>query len=474
MGRVADGTTQRILLVSYWYPPAVGAAAERIAGFARYLPQHGLEVHVLTAAHGAVAGGAFALNSAEATQDGAGANGGSAIVHRVEDPMATGPAFADYDPRQTTPLWKRLAREVVFPDRFARWAKAAEAAGTALLRDRRFAVILASFPPASAARLGMRLSQASGVPLVLDFRDLWFGPGGYEPKTPLARMRLEGLYRECVRSSKALLAVSDAMADALSQEHGLDRSRVFTIPNGYEPAEALTRSRDEVTATSGVSITRASPDDVASGLVDDNSPGRNASGHAAHDDRTITIAHVGTVIARNRPDVFLRTVKELADAGELKGVRFRFVGNLSRDYLASLKLGEAVETTGLVDRATARREMEQADALLLLVGEYVGRWGHNAKLFEYVQTGRPILCVEEAEGSNDRKLLERFIADRTFDAELGNGAKLRETLNKLQKYLVSRASPALELDVEFRDYSRSAITQNLFESLAHSKLIVKP
>ncbi len=41
--------SRRVLLVSYWYPPALGAAAERIHAFANYLPDHGWQTHVLTA-----------------------------------------------------------------------------------------------------------------------------------------------------------------------------------------------------------------------------------------------------------------------------------------------------------------------------------------------------------------------------------------------------------------------------------------
>lgn len=446
---VTSDAKQQILLVSYWLPPAVGAAAERMAGFARHLPRHGLDVHVLTAAHHSTG----AVEPDDAVAD------AGVTVHRVDDPLAgAGPVFADYDPRQAPPLWKRIAREVVFPDRFARWAKAAEAVGAAVLREQRFALILASFPPASAARLGLRLATTAGVPLGLDFRDLWFGPGGYEPRSPLARSRLERLYRACISASKALVAVSDAMADALAAEHRFDRSRVFVIPNGYEPADPSPRSRNGEAIEYAGAAPRPDVTGSAPTAGSDSSPGAGG--------RAITIAHVGTVIARNRPDVFLQSVKALADAGELKGVRFRFVGNLSRDYVTSLCLGGVVETTGLVDRATAHREMEQADALLLLVGEYVGRWGHNAKLFEYVQTGRPILCIEEAEGSNDRRLLERFVADRTFTAPMGDAQALLKTLTQLVAYIQSRPIAAMELDGAFRSYNRASLTEQLVAGMA--------
>jgi hypothetical protein len=40
---------RKLLLVSYLFPPAGGIGVQRALGFARYLPRHGYQVHVLTA-----------------------------------------------------------------------------------------------------------------------------------------------------------------------------------------------------------------------------------------------------------------------------------------------------------------------------------------------------------------------------------------------------------------------------------------
>ncbi|MCA9255587.1 MAG: hypothetical protein KDA33_08105, partial [Phycisphaerales bacterium] len=104
---MSETATKNLLLLSYWYPPAVGAAAERMRSFATYLPEHGWRVTVVCADRG---GGA-----SDATEE-------STTIVRVPDPMAKeGPLFADFDPRQHgTPAWKKLLRRFVFPDRFVR------------------------------------------------------------------------------------------------------------------------------------------------------------------------------------------------------------------------------------------------------------------------------------------------------------------------------------------------------------------
>ena len=40
---------RKILIVSYLFPPAGGIAVQRALSFAKYLPQHGWDVHVLKA-----------------------------------------------------------------------------------------------------------------------------------------------------------------------------------------------------------------------------------------------------------------------------------------------------------------------------------------------------------------------------------------------------------------------------------------
>jgi len=417
--------SRRLLLVSYWYPPAVGAAAERIVGFARYLPEHGWQPHVLTA-----------------QRDSPPPDIAGVTLDAVRDPRATpGPTFADYDPRQRPPRWKAILRDRIFPDRFAAWQKVAFLCGRESLRQQPCDLILASFPPASVVQPALRLHLDSGVPLVLDFRDLWIGPGGYAPRREKAIRAHMDLQRRAISHAAALVAVSEPMADHLAEEQQFDRDRVFVIPNGYEPSGTVPPPSQPTTQ------------------------GDETGGQTTVAQRPIIIAHVGTVIPRNRPDLFFDSVASIAEHPTLGDVRFKFVGNLSRDYLREVGLASVIESTGLVAREEAREHMQHADALLLLTGSYVGRWGYNAKVFEYIQTGRPILCVEESPGSNDRKLLERFYRERSFFAPAGDAEALAEQIDRIKQYLATRSAAALELDGAFRDYSRPALAAALATKL---------
>lgn len=402
---------RELLIVSYWYPPAIGAAAERVHSFARHLAPLGWNVSVLTSWH-----------ATEAPKD------ARVVVHRALDPAAKSTTpFADYDPRARPSVIKSWLREFIFPDRFRLWQRTAVRMGEAVARD--VDAILVSFPPASAVLAALALHEATRRPLIIDFRDNWFGPGGYELMRAAARARHEELERRALMHATGLIAVSDAMADALARRHKFPRHRIAVIPNGYDPDHAL------------------QPRDAAVSL------------------HPLTISHVGTVIARNRPDMFFDSLRNMRATEKLADVRFRFVGNLSRDYIREIGLADDVESTGLVSRESARREMDSAAALLLLVGNYVGTWGNNAKLFEYVQTGRPILCLEETAGGNDAKLLRRFAAERSFFGLMHDPESIARAIGELRAYLSSSPSSALHLEAEFQQYSRQRLAAALSEAM---------
>ncbi|HWL93574.1 MAG TPA: glycosyltransferase [Phycisphaerae bacterium] len=419
--------TRRILLVSYWYPRAIGAAAERVFGFAQHLPANGWEVQVLTAAR---------PGSVPETP--------GVTVHSVTDPSARVEPFEDFDPRRRPSFWKKLGRQLVFPDRFWRWRKQAARCGRGLMESRRFDAVLASFPPASAVQVGLALVGGNSIPFALDFRDRWFGPGGYEPIGSTFRRLHQRLQQKAVARATLILTVSDAMKEALLKEFNLREDRVVVLPNGYE---IIPRPEEEIAATM----------DAASSETEAATTGLKPG--------SLTIAHVGTVIPRNRPELFFDGLQKVRSDPRLEGVEFRFVGNLSRDYVREMGLQGLATTTGLLDRASATREMRKADALLLLTGAYVGQWGTSAKLFEYLQTGRPVLCLEECPGSNDRKLLEQFVPERAFFARLGDDDGLLEQVERIRQYVAMHPQPAIVLDPAFRDYSRASLTGKLAQSL---------
>jgi len=413
-----DMAARRLLMIGYWYPPTPGAGAERAAGFSRHLPEHGWEPIVLAAeSHVAsLSARLFGFGESESSD-------GLVRVYRVPDIVGAGSIQTPYAGPPTREKRKRFLRRFVFPDRFVIWAGRAEREAKYRLADAAPSAVWATFPPASAAMVAGRLADYFACPLILDLRDPWFGIGGYAPRSQRHRERHETLESRLMKQAAAITVISEAMRDDVCRRFDVDPRRIHVITNGFDNARCVQQAIDEPPTRSELS-------------------------------------HVGSVIHRNGPDLFLSAVAAERRRGPLPW-RVRFVGNLSNDYISSLGLSDSVVTTGMIPWDRAWRETCQSTALLLLVGDYVGRWGHNTKVFEYLRSGRPILCLEEGAGSNDGRLLERLAPKRTIFGALKNPSSILQGVSAAIR--LGQALPFGSYDDSdaLAQYDRSCLTAQL-------------
>lgn len=413
-----DMVSRRVLMVSYWYPPTPGAGAARAAGFSRHLPGFGWDPVVLAAAAGgsSLSARLFGYGESETTEQGA-------AVYRVPDLVGAGSIQKPYAGPPASKGKEHWLRRFVFPDRFAIWAGRAEREARYKLGEMAPDVVWTSFPPASAAMVACRLAARFGRPLVVDLRDPWFGMGGYAPRSARLRERHEALERRVMGRAAAITVISDAMRDDACRRLGIDSGRVHIVTNGFDLSQCV-----------------------------------SAAGAAA--ERPRELVHVGSVTQRNRPDLFFEALAAKRRKGPLP-CRVRFVGNLSADYISSLGLADSVSSTGMLAWADAWGELRRASALLLLVGEYVGKWGHNTKIFEYVRSGRPVLCLEERSGSNDRRLLEGLAADRAIFGSLNDPGAIVQGMIAVMQLGHNSAGRALDESEALCQYDRRRLAGQL-------------
>lgn len=410
-------TTRRVLMISYWYPPTPGAGSLRTAGFAENLPEHGWHADVVTASDTDAA-----IDSASERPDPA------PRIVGVRDMASPSRLFRPYAGDSGGSRGRDLLRWTVFPDRFLVWRLRATRIARRLAHDAPCDAIWATFPPASAAIVGESLARWTRRPLVLDLRDPWPGIGGHTAQLKPLRRRHAELERRILRQAAAIITVSDAMRDDLRWRLGIDPAIVHVIPNGWDqrrcgPIEVTPRA--------------AAPHDVP------------------------VLAHVGTLTQRNRPDLLLESLRRTRDLHGRLPVRIRFVGNASPQWLGESGLADLIEHTALTSPARAWAETCSADALLLLVGDYVARWGHNAKLFEYLRAGRPILCLETTPDSNDARLLRRLAPDRCVVERLAADRDLFATLTDVASRAARTPRATLADSPELREFERGALAGRL-------------
>lgn len=367
-------TRRRVLLVSYHFPPVGGAGVQRPAKFARYLPGFGWDATVLQAANPSVPVLDPSL-LADLPSDLV------IIKARTLEPGYASKSLAAGKPTNARGGLKSAARRLVRsgaamvlqPDPQILWFPAARRAGIRALRRVQHDAILATAPSYSNLVLGASLARASGLPLVVDYRDEWDLSSAYwenAPRDPIS-WRVQGvMQRRVLRQAAALIATTKASTTRLAERAAEAGAAPMAecIYNGWDPADLDTTGAE-------AAIPPQLPD-------------------------TFRLVYAGTLWNLTSVAPLVAAVQRLAASHPhlLQRLELVFLGRKTPDQLQLL--GQLAATPATVrelayaEHQAAIRAMQDADALLLLLSDVPGAERvAPAKLFEYLAVDRPMLAV---------------------------------------------------------------------------------
>jgi hypothetical protein len=343
---------RRVLVIVRDYPPANTPAALRAQSFARYLPEFGWEVSVMTARAAARDGDpGLPLEVPEA--------------HRVYRALG-------FDSKQVFSIGGRYPHFLALPDRNVSWFPAGVVQALRAVRRDRVDVLLSTGPPLTAHCIAHVVQRLTRQPWVADVRDLWDGP---PPDARLAHAVEHRLARRLLRACDRVTAATDAIAAGLPRTYGVELAhKMDVLPNGFDEREFA-------------------------GLEVAASPG------------PFTIAHVGyTAGGYRHPGPFLTALGRSLAGGDLPPETvMSFVGADAASVNAmatALGLRDVVRVRERVPYLEALREMCAASVLLLLQGDEF-RHAVPTKAYEYLRSGRAIVALVTPDGESAR-LLRQF------------------------------------------------------------------
>ena len=353
----------KLLLVSFYFPPAGGGGVQRPLKLATHLPAAGIETHVLAPddpkwIH---TGDELAVPT-------------KAWVHRAHylGPKGRKPAEELHGLEGVDRMVRQaglLSRRFLVPDENAAWALTAGPAAIRLIRRHSIDVVLTTSPPPSVHLIGAAAKAATGVKWIADLRDSLLAHAHRQADNPAAVLKEKSraaVARLVAKRADAIVAVSEPIAE---ETRGLEPAgRVVTIPNGcdYEDFQGL-----------------------------DYTPS----------DR-FRITHTGSFIGRRSPRPFLTALAE-----SRLDVVARFVGDFraaDREWADGLGLGDRLELVPYTSHRESLQLQRDSEALLLLIPEAEGRGRAvlSGKVFEYLAAERPILASVPPDGEAARLLRE--------------------------------------------------------------------
>ncbi|MGN6799139.1 MAG: glycosyltransferase family 4 protein [Gaiellaceae bacterium] len=347
----------KVLLVSFYFPPAGGGGVQRPLKFATHLPELGIETHVLAPDDPRWIHRDDELQAPTL-----------AWVHRARYVGTSGRKPAEeLHGKQGLQRYSKQAqlfgRRFLVPDENVSWNLTAIPAAIRIVRREKIDVVVTTSPPSSVHLIGAAVKKAPGVKWVADLRDSLVAHPHRRAEKLVVRAKEQGEHavaKLVARSADAISCVSDAIAEEMRERS--PAGMVVTIPNGSDF------------------------DDFA-GLEH----------HAA--DR-FRLTHAGSFFGKRDPRPFLTALKQSG----LDDVVVRFLGDFraaDREWAEQLDLGDRIE---LIPYAPRRRSLElqrDSEALLLLIPEAGGRGRGvlSGKVFEYLAADRPILALVPPDGA---------------------------------------------------------------------------
>lgn len=358
---------KRVLVIAYLYPPIFNSGTRRTLEFVNHLPDCGWRPTVLTVA-----------DPEPRECDPSLIDEVRAGTHIERAPLAidrwAGRAAALTGrwlgaERVSESLKWRLHKVWNTPDAVASWKGPAIARALALHRQQAFDVIYATGWPWTSFLVAAEVSRITGVPLVVDYRDLWKASDAeWDRSSRLQRLLQPRQERRVLAQAAAVVATTGSFLKLLPQAHL--PARQFAITNGFSAADFPPPAPPP-------------PDQVR-------------------------IVYTGVWRPGYGPEDLYRAVKLLQERDVPGLARLRVVtAGFAPGPAAEHGIGHLVTERGRVGHGEAIAMMAGATALYLPVSG--GIYEHASipgKLFEYLGSGRPILASAQP-GSEVAGVLER-------------------------------------------------------------------
>ena len=345
----------KVLLVSFYFPPAGGAGVQRPLKFAGELARAGVDVHVLAPDDPRW------LHRDEGLTVPA-----NVSVHRARyiGPRGRRPAEELHGLQGIRRLTRKLAlmpRRLLLPDENVTWAATAIPRALQLVRKEKIDIVITTSPPSSVHLVGAAVRVLTGVSWVADLRDSIVAKSDRRFERLSVRLKESSNVPVAwlvARMADATVAVTATIAEEMGRLNA--RGPISTIPNGCD--------------------------------FDD------FEGLEHHPNAKFRITHTGSFFGP-------RTAVPFLDALRRSDQRIvaRFVGDFrasERAYARQLELAGRLELHGYVSRRQSLEMQRDSEALLLLLpdaGEH-NKDVPSGKIYEYLAAERPILAAVPHDG----------------------------------------------------------------------------
>ncbi|WP_264509380.1 glycosyltransferase family 4 protein [Flavobacterium sp. N1719] len=420
--------TNKVLIITYYWPPAGGPGVQRWLKFVKYLPDFGVQPIVYLPENPT-----YPIVDEKLVAD----VSPQAIIlkRKIWEPYLLAGLFSKKSTQKISSgiipatkkqtvlqrflLWVR--GNLFIPDARVFWVNPSVAFLKKYIDEHQIETIITSGPPHSLHLIGLELQKQTKVKWIADFRDPWTTIGYHKALklSAYAEKKHKALEKKVLNSADLVLVTSPTTKTEFQQ---LTSRPIEVITNGYDTENVAPQSLDQ----------------------------------------KFTLAHIGSFLSDRNPSILWESIKELIEehADFAQDFELKLIGKTSEEVLASIAqngLSTFVNNLGYVSHETAVAHQRKSQVLLLIeINSPDTRSIIPGKLFEYMVSGRPILAMGPS-GSDFAAMVKSTNTGVFY--EYHEKVALKATL--LDWYRNFQKGELVAHAVGLHQYSRKNLTQQL-------------
>ncbi|MDO1500509.1 glycosyltransferase [Winogradskyella maritima] len=425
----------KVLIITYYWPPAGGPGVQRWLKFVKYLPQFGVQPIVYCPENPS-----YPITDRSLLDE---IPENTIVVKRpIKEPYRLAKFLSKKDTSKISsgviPEKKKqsfIQRLLLYvrgnyfiPDARVGWVKPSVSFLSNYIKENAIDTIITTGPPHSMHLIGLGLKQKLGVRWLADFRDPWTTIG-YHKALKLSKSASQkhlNLETKVLQSADQLIVTSRNTAKEFQEK---TEAPISVITNGYDEHDVSSQAKDS----------------------------------------KFSLSHIGSLLSERNPELLWQSLSELIDeerdfASDLKLNLFGVVSDAVLDSIITYGLKDYLKNHGYVNHDEAIKAQLSSQLLLLIeINSKDTKAIIPGKLFEYLHSKTPILALGP-EDSDVQKIIQDAKAGAYFNYEQKDFLKAY----LVQQYRAYKSGGISSNTSNIEQYSRKALTEQLAE-LIHQK-----
>ena len=376
---------KRVLIITYYWPPSGGSGVQRWLKMSKYLPEYGWQPVVYTAE-----GAEYPVEDPSLEKD---VRPEVEVIRQpITEPYSFYKKFLGMKKEQKVKAgfiddtghkqgWKErlsiwIRGNFFIPDARCWWVKPSVKYLKSYLKEHPVDAIISTGPPHSMHLIAMQLKEALGIPWIADFRDPWTEIDYYSKLrlTRWADRKHHRLEHEVLTKADKVVTVSPNWACRLE---ALGAPKADVVYNGFDESDL------------------------------------SQTGNPFVSDK-FTLTYLGVLFKVRNPECLWQALGELVaeDIRFAEKLQVKLIGQVDKEVTQTITrngLKDHVVLSPYIPHNQVADALHQSSVLLLplMSNDESDTLGLiPAKVFEYMASGRPILCIGPTNGDTAKILTE--------------------------------------------------------------------